>query len=97
MLDLLLANRIHFAYHAYHESSFGLFDGEGSLRDENHANAALLQLFRTRLAPPRRHPRRRRADARRGGSSGGALRGYAARGLDSARHVSWVRRCSGRR
>jgi endoglucanase len=50
MLDLLLANHVHFAYHAYHENSFGLFDGEG-LPDESHANAALLQLFRTRLAP----------------------------------------------
>jgi endoglucanase len=56
MLDLLLANRVHFAYHAYHERSFGLFDGEGSLPDEKHANAALLQLFRTRLAPAAASP-----------------------------------------
>jgi endoglucanase len=49
MLDLLVENHVHFAYHAYHEQSFGIFDGEGALPDEAHANGALLQLFRTRL------------------------------------------------
>jgi endoglucanase len=49
MLDLLLENRVHFAWHAYHESSFGFFDGDGALPRMEDANVPLMDLFRARL------------------------------------------------
>ena len=45
MLDLLLASRVSFTWHAYHERTFGLFDGDGALPRIEDANAPLLDLF----------------------------------------------------
>jgi endoglucanase len=51
MLDLLLERGVSFTYHAYHESSFGMFSGDGALPDPGNANGALLDLFKARLRP----------------------------------------------
>lgn len=51
LLDILLENRLSFAYHDYHEAAFGLFYGDGSLPDPAHANTALMDLFKRKLAP----------------------------------------------
>ena len=51
MLDLLLARHISFTYHDYHEESFGLFVGEGSLPDEKTLIRPLYQVFQQKLAP----------------------------------------------
>jgi endoglucanase len=50
MLDLLRARHFHFAYHAYHEDSFGLYRGGGTLPDPAHANTPLIELFTKQLA-----------------------------------------------
>ena len=49
MLDICKANNIYFTYHAYHEDSFGLYFGYGSLPDASHANAPLINLFKEKL------------------------------------------------
>jgi hypothetical protein len=51
MLDLLLARGISFTYHDYHEESFGLFVGEGSLPDEKTLIRPLYEVFQQKLAP----------------------------------------------
>jgi endoglucanase len=51
MLDLLMARHISFTYHDYHEESFGLFVGEGSLPDEKTLIRPLYEVFQQKLAP----------------------------------------------
>ena len=50
MLDLWIERDLHFAYHAYHEEHFSIFYGDGKLPDLSHADTALLDLFRKKLA-----------------------------------------------
>lgn len=52
MLDLLLAKKVSFTYHDYHEDHFGLFLGEGTLPDESQLNRPLYEVFRKKLAKP---------------------------------------------
>ena len=49
MLDLLLENKVSFAYHDYHESNFGLYFGDDTLPDPNNANTALIDLLKQKL------------------------------------------------
>lgn len=49
MLDLITEYRLHFTYHAYHESSFGLYFGDNSLPDPSNANQPLIDLFTEKL------------------------------------------------
>ena len=49
MLDICKANNIYFTYHAYHEDSFGLYFGYGSLPDPAKANLPLIDLFIKKL------------------------------------------------
>ncbi len=49
MLDILMENQVNFAFHDYHEESMGIFFGNDTLPDLNHANTALLELFSNRL------------------------------------------------
>ena len=49
MIDLLKEYHLHFTYHSYHESSFGLYLGDGGLPDPSHANDELIQLFKEKL------------------------------------------------
>jgi len=51
MLELLLQNRLSFAYHDYHEPAMGIFYGEGSLPNPADANRELIELFRSKLNP----------------------------------------------
>ncbi len=51
MLDLIDERNLSYTYHAYHEENFGVFFGDGSLPDEKNANTALLEVFRSKLAP----------------------------------------------
>lgn len=51
MLDLLLEEELHFAYHAYHEEWFALYYGDGALPDPEQANTALIELLQNKLAP----------------------------------------------
>jgi endoglucanase len=51
MLDLLRARKLHFAYHAYHEESFGLYRGKtGTLPDPANVNGPLIELFTKEMA-----------------------------------------------
>ena len=50
MLDLIQKNNLHFSYHDYHESSFGLYGGDSTLPDPNLSNKPLIDLFTERLA-----------------------------------------------
>jgi endoglucanase len=49
VLDITKASGIHFTYHAYHESSFGIYYGDNNLPDPNNANQALINLFTQKL------------------------------------------------
>lgn len=49
MLDILMRNNISFTYHAYHEDSFGLYYGYGSLPDPARTNQPLIDLFTQKL------------------------------------------------
>lgn len=49
MIDIAKANNLHFTYHSYHEDSFGLYFGYGSLPDPAQANQPLIDLFKTKL------------------------------------------------
>ena len=49
MLDLLLENEVHFAYHAYHEVNFGLYAAQGALPRPSDLNLPLFELFRKKL------------------------------------------------
>jgi endoglucanase len=49
MLDLMKARKLHFAYHTYHEDSFGLYRGAARLPDPANANQPLIQLFTKQL------------------------------------------------
>jgi endoglucanase len=48
MLDLLAERRLHFAYHTYHEDSFGLYRG-AALPDPAQSNGPLIDLFTAKL------------------------------------------------
>lgn len=45
MVDIAKVYNIYFTYHAYHEDSFGLYYGYGSLPDPAQANQPLIDLF----------------------------------------------------
>jgi endoglucanase len=49
MIDICKQNNLHFTYHAYHEDSFGLYYGYGSLPDATKANTALINLLTQKL------------------------------------------------
>jgi endoglucanase len=49
VLDITKASGIHFTYHAYHESSFGIYYGDTNLPDPNNANQGLINLFTQKL------------------------------------------------
>jgi endoglucanase len=49
VIDITKASGIHFTYHAYHESSFGIYYGDNNLPDPNNANQALINLFTQKL------------------------------------------------
>jgi endoglucanase len=49
MIDIAKANKIAFSYHAYHEDSFGLYLGYGSLPDPNNVNQPLIDLLTAKL------------------------------------------------
>ncbi len=51
MLDISKANNLNYTYHAYHEDSFGLYFGYGTLPDPTKANQPLIDLFKQKLAP----------------------------------------------
>ena len=48
MIDILQERRVHFTYHAYHESAFGIYRGQG-LPHPTNANTALVELFTEKL------------------------------------------------
>ena len=45
MLDLIGESRLHFIYHDYHESNFGIYYGDSTLPDPESANTPLIELF----------------------------------------------------
>jgi endoglucanase len=45
MVTIAKKNNIHFTYHSYHEDSFGLYRGYGTLPDPSNANQPLIDLF----------------------------------------------------
>jgi endoglucanase len=49
VMDLAIANKLSFNYHAYHEDYFGLNPGYGSFVDPAKVNQPLKQLFTTKL------------------------------------------------
>lgn len=49
MLDLISEYNMHFTYHSYHETSFGLYYGESGLPDPTNANIELIELFKQKL------------------------------------------------
>jgi endoglucanase len=49
VLSIAKSNRIHFSYHAYHEDSFGLYYGYGTLPDPSKANQPLIDLLTNAL------------------------------------------------
>ena len=49
MTDIIKGYNIHFTYHAYHEDSFGLYFGYGTLPDPNNANQPLIDLLTQKL------------------------------------------------
>jgi endoglucanase len=49
VIDITKASNIHFTYHAYHESSFGIYYGDSGLPDPAQANQPLIDLFTQKL------------------------------------------------
>lgn len=49
MVDIAKANEFHFTYHVYHEDSFGLYYGNGTLPNPSNANQLLINLFKLKL------------------------------------------------
>jgi endoglucanase len=49
MIDIAKANNFYFTYHTYHEDSFGLYLGYGSLPDPAQVNQPLIDLFKQKL------------------------------------------------
>jgi aryl-phospho-beta-D-glucosidase BglC (GH1 family) len=49
VMDILIKNDIHFTYHAYHESWFGVFQNDIGLPDEKQAVNELIELFKIKL------------------------------------------------
>jgi endoglucanase len=49
VMDIALANRLSFNYHAYHEDAFGLYPGFGNVVDPAQVNRPLQQLFISKL------------------------------------------------
>jgi endoglucanase len=49
VLDITKASGIHFTYHAYHESSFGIYYGDNNLPDPAQSNQELINLFTQKL------------------------------------------------
>jgi endoglucanase len=49
MIDLIKEYNLHFTYHSYHEDSFGLYYGDGTLPDPSNANQPLIDLFTQEL------------------------------------------------
>jgi endoglucanase len=49
MVDIAKANTIHFSYHSYHEDSFGLYFGYGTLPDPSKVNQPLIDLLKAKL------------------------------------------------
>ncbi len=49
VIDITKASGIHFTYHAYHESAFGLYLGDSGLPDPANANTSLINLFKQKL------------------------------------------------
>jgi endoglucanase len=49
VIDITKASGIHFTYHAYHESSFGIYYGDSGLPDPAQANQPLINLFTQKL------------------------------------------------
>ena len=51
MLDLLLARKMSFTYHDYHEDHFGLYLGEGKLPTDKQLNKPLYEVLKKKLKP----------------------------------------------
>jgi endoglucanase len=49
MIDIAKAKNINFTYHTYHEDSFGLYFGYGSLPDPSQVNQPLIDLLKNKL------------------------------------------------
>lgn len=49
MLDLLKEYNLHFTYHSYHESSFGIYMSDNVLPEPSAANQELINLFTEKL------------------------------------------------
>jgi endoglucanase len=49
ILSLFKAYGLHFTYHAYHESAFGIYANDQGLPDPNQANDQLIEVFRKNL------------------------------------------------
>ena len=49
MMDLLLEADLHFTYHDWHESAFGMYLGDEGLPDESNANDALIQVLTDKM------------------------------------------------
>lgn len=49
VMDILIKEKVNFTYHAYHEDSFGIYKGYGSLPNPANANQDLIHLFKTKL------------------------------------------------
>jgi endoglucanase len=49
VIDITKASGIHFTYHAYHESSFGIYYGESDLPNPAQVNQPLIALFTQKL------------------------------------------------
>lgn len=49
MLEVAIADGLHFTYHDYHEDGFGIYPGQGALPDPSRANQELIDLFTTKL------------------------------------------------
>jgi hypothetical protein len=49
MIDLLSLHGVHFTYHAYHESNFGIYMNDSGLPDPSMANVELINLFTEKL------------------------------------------------
>ncbi len=49
MIDIAKAKGINFSYHSYHEDSFGLYFGYGTLPDPSQANQPLIDLLKIKL------------------------------------------------
>ncbi len=50
VIDLSFQYNMSFCYHAYHEDSFGLYYGYGTLPDPNHKNQPLIDLLTKKLS-----------------------------------------------